>query len=84
LVRRIDGWQGRAIPDFQVEDAAAYAGWRAGTHRPEEGKDWSPFAAPVQQTILHQPVSGGARMLMVVRNGGVIRAALDAYLGLRP
>ncbi len=62
-------WQGRAIPDIQAEDAAAYAGWRAGTHRPEEGVDWSPFAAPVQQAIRQEAVSGGARTLLFVCHG---------------
>jgi probable phosphoglycerate mutase len=77
-------WQGRAIPDFQAEDAAAYAGWRAGTHRPEGGEDWPPFAAPVQQAIRQEAVSGGASTLLFVCHGGVISAALDVFLGLRP
>lgn len=77
-------WQGRAIPDLQAEDAAAYAGWRAGTHRPDGGEDWSTFSARVRQAIGQEAASGGARTLLVVCHGGVIRAALDAFLGLRP
>ena len=77
-------WQGRAIPDLQAEDAAAYAGWRAGTHRPEGGEDWATFAARVQRAIRSEAASGGARTLLAVCHGGVIRAALDAFLGLRP
>jgi probable phosphoglycerate mutase len=77
-------WQGRSIPDLQAEDAAAYAGWRAGTHRPEGGEDWATFAARVQRAIRVEAASGRARTLLAVCHGGVIRAALDAFLGLRP
>ncbi len=77
-------WQGRAIPDLVAENPIDYAGWRAGTHRPEGGEDWSTFAARVQQAIRQEAMSGGARTLLVVCHGGVIRAALDVLLGLRP
>lgn len=77
-------WQVRAIPDLLAEEPAAYAGWRAGTHRPDGGEDWSTFSARVRQAIGQEAASGGARTLLVVCHGGVIRAALDAFLGLRP
>jgi probable phosphoglycerate mutase len=77
-------WQGRAIPDLVAENPIDYAGWRAGTHRPEGGEDWATFAARVQRAIRSEAASGGARTLLAVCHGGVIRAALDAFLGLRP
>jgi probable phosphoglycerate mutase len=77
-------WQGRAIPDLVAEDPDAYAGWRAGTHRPKGGEDWTTFTDRVQQAIQGEAASGGARTLLAVCHGGVIRAALDAFLGLRP
>ncbi len=85
-LREIDvgAWQGRAIPELVAEDSAAYAGWRAGTHRPDGGEDWATFAARVQQAILWEVTSAGAKTLLVVCHGGVIRAVLDVFLGLRP
>ncbi len=77
-------WQGRAIPELVAEDPVAYAGWRAGTHRPDGGEDWATFAARVQQAILWEVTSAGAKTLLVVCHGGVIRAVLDVFLGLRP
>jgi len=76
-------WQGRAISDLQAEDPEGYAGWRAGTHRPEGGEDWGSFTARVAGAIRREAAMEDGTAL-VVCHGGVIRAVLDAFLGLRP
>lgn len=84
-LREIDvgAWQGRSIPALQQEDAAAYSGWRAGTHRPDGGEDWPAFVARVDRAIRAEAAVGG-RTVLVVCHGGVIRAALQALIGLTP
>jgi glucosyl-3-phosphoglycerate phosphatase len=77
-------WEGRPIPELIVEDPDAYAGWRAGTHRPEGGEDWPGFVARIRAAILLDCAAAPARTLLVVCHGGVIRAAMEAFLGLPP
>lgn len=77
-------WQGRSIPELVAEDAERYAGWRAGSHRPDGGEDWSAFVARVAGAIRSECASVGRGTLLVVCHGGVIRAALEAFIGLRP
>lgn len=77
-------WQGRAIPDLIAEDRESYAGWRAGSYRPDGGEDWGSFVARVEHAIRGECGSLGAGTLLVVCHGGVIRAALDVFLSLRP
>jgi probable phosphoglycerate mutase len=77
-------WQGRSIPELMAEDMASYTGWRAGSHRPEGGEDWGSFVARVERAITGECRSLGAGTLLVVCHGGVIRAAMQAFLGLRP
>ncbi len=77
-------WQGRSIPDLMAEDMASYANWRAGGHRPEGGEDWGSFVARVEQAIRRECASLRSGTLLVVCHGGVIRAALQAFIGLRP
>ncbi len=80
----VGAWQGRAIVDLQVQDADGYAGWRAGTHRPEGGEDWGSFVARIEAALRAEAAAGPAQTVLVVCHGGVIRAALQALLGLAP
>ena len=77
-------WQGRSIPDLMAEDLESYAGWRAGSYRPDGGEDWGAFVARVESAIRFECTSLGAGTLLAVCHGGVIRAAMEAFLGLRP
>jgi probable phosphoglycerate mutase len=77
-------WQGRSIPDLIAEDRESYAGWRAGSYRPDGGEDWGSFVARVEHAIRGECGSLCAGTLLVVCHGGVIRAAMQAFLGLRP
>ncbi len=77
-------WQGRLISDLIAEDRESYAGWRAGTHRPDGGEDWGAFVGRVEHAIRSECTSLGAGTLLVVCHGGVIRAAMQAFFGLRP
>lgn len=77
-------WQGRSIPDLIAEDKENYAGWRAGSYQPNGGEDWGSFVARVEHAIRGECGSLGAGTLLVVCHGGVIRAAVQAFLGLRP
>jgi probable phosphoglycerate mutase len=76
-------WEGRSIPELQAENPEGYAGWRAGTHRPDGGEEWGSFVARVGESIRRECAVGG-RTALVVCHGGVIRAVMDAFLGLRP
>lgn len=84
--REIDvgAWQGRSIPDLIEADGDAYAGWRAGTHRPDGGEVWDEFTARTSAAIQAEMAKGGARTLLAVCYGGVIRALLQHFLNLAP
>jgi glucosyl-3-phosphoglycerate phosphatase len=77
-------WQGKPIAELQAADAAAYAGWRAGTHRPADGEGWEDFLSRIGAALKVEIDAGDARTLLVVCHGGVIRAALQALCGLAP
>jgi glucosyl-3-phosphoglycerate phosphatase len=85
-LREIDvgAWQGRSIPELMAKDAENYARWRAGNYRPDGGEDWGGFVARVEDAIRSECRPVGAGTLLVVCHGGVIRAAMEAFLGLRP
>lgn len=76
-------WQGRQIEELRGEDPDAYLGWRAGTYAPENGEMWNVFQARVMAAVGALLDAGNTRPL-VVAHGGVIRAILDAFLGLTP
>jgi glucosyl-3-phosphoglycerate phosphatase len=86
LLREIDvgHWQGRLIDELLADEPEAYAGWRAGTHRPEGGEGWKDFLSRVGAALHGEIAVGQAKTLLVVCHGGVIRAALQALLGLEP
>lgn len=77
-------WQGRSIPELMTEAPEEYAGWRAGTYRPDGGEDWGSFVGRVEDVIRRECSSDEAKTLLIVCHGGVIRAAMEAFLGLQP
>lgn len=85
-LREIDvgTWEGQLISDLIAADADAYAGWRAGTHRPDGGEVWDEFTARASAAVLAELAKGGAQTLLVVCHGGVIRALLQRFLNLAP
>ncbi len=76
-------WQGRQIEELRAENPDAYLGWRAGTHAPDNGENWQTFQARVVDAI-EMLIAVGHERPLVVAHGGVIRAILDAFLGLTP
>ncbi|MEO1222615.1 MAG: histidine phosphatase family protein [Pseudomonadota bacterium] len=85
-LREIDvgDWTGKAIDAISSADPEAYAGWRAGTHAPPGGEDWSSFVARVGAVIEREQTTGPGETLLVVCHGGVIRALIQHLLGLPP
>jgi glucosyl-3-phosphoglycerate phosphatase len=77
-------WQGRPIAELQAADGAAYAGWRAGTHRPADGEGWADFLNRIENALKAEIAADNAKTLLVVCHGGVIRAALQVLCGLAP
>jgi probable phosphoglycerate mutase len=77
-------WQGRSIPELIQADGARYAGWRAGTYRPQGGEDWSGFVARVGAALDEAMATHPVPTLLAVCHGGVIRAALQRFLALNP
>lgn len=77
-------WQGRSIPELIETEGERYAGWRAGTHRPEGGEDWAGFVARVGAALRAGMAAAPAQSLLVVCHGGVIRAAMQLFLALHP
>jgi glucosyl-3-phosphoglycerate phosphatase len=80
----VGAWEGQSIPDLIAADADAYAGWRAGTHRPDGGEVWDEFTARASAAIRAEMAKGGAQTLLAVCHGGVIRALLQRFLNLAP
>lgn len=76
-------WSGRDIADLTRDAPDAYRAWRAGRLTPPEGEDWPAFRARVK-TALCAALDDCDRAALAVCHGGVIRAALDALIGLPP
>lgn len=84
-LREIDvgDWTGRAIDDIRAEDEDAYLGWRAGTSAPPGGEAWADFVERVSD-VIEEERCNPCDNLLVVCHGGVIRALLQRYVGLKP
>lgn len=84
-LREIDvgDWTGQAIPDIKAQDPNGYIGWRAGTVTPPGGEKWGDFVDRVGRVIEGQQADA-CDNLLVVCHGGVIRAILQKFLGLKP
>lgn len=76
-------WTGRTKPELIAAHADLYHAWRAGTHTPEGGEPWPAFRDRVAAGLRHWLAAGEGDLLAVV-HGGVIRAALDAFLHMPP
>ncbi len=76
-------WTGQPIADLVAADAAAYHGWRAGTHTPPGGESWSDFRARTSRAVLGLAEETRSTLL-VVAHGGVVRTLLESFLGLTP
>lgn len=76
-------WTGRTKPELIAAHADLYHSWRAGEHTPEGAEPWDVFRARVESGLRHWLAAGQGDLLAVV-HGGVIRAALDAFLQLPP
>ncbi|WOI57464.1 histidine phosphatase family protein [Palleronia sp. LCG004] len=76
-------WEGRQIAEIRAEDRQAYLDWRAGSYAPPGGETWTSFRQRVQAG-LEAAFATGPETVALVCHGGVIRAALDACLGLSP
>jgi probable phosphoglycerate mutase len=75
-------WTGLAIEAIRAGDAAAYQGWRAGTHTPPGGESWRDFVSRTTQCVTG--ALDTSERLLVVCHGGVIRALLESLIGLPP
>lgn len=76
-------WEGCQIADICAEDAEAYRQWRAGAYAPPEAEPWVDFRGRVD-AVLRRAFAAPSDVVLLVCHGGVIRAALDAALGLPP
>ncbi|HEY9536092.1 MAG TPA: histidine phosphatase family protein [Kiloniellaceae bacterium] len=76
-------WTGRTKPELIAAHADLYHAWRAGEYTPEGGETWEAFRARVAEGLRHWLAAGQGDLLAVV-HGGVIRAALHAFVGLPP
>ncbi|SMO44013.1 histidine phosphatase family protein [Paracoccus laeviglucosivorans] len=76
-------WSGRDIADLQADAAQDYADWRAGRFTPPDAEGWDSFRDRVAGAMQDAAAQAGHTAL-VVCHGGVIRAALQALVGLPP
>lgn len=76
-------WTGRTKPDLIAAYGDLYHSWRAGTYTPEGSEPWDIFRTRVATGLRHWLAAGEGDLLAVV-HGGVIRAALHAFLDMPP
>lgn len=79
----VGDWTGQSIADLVAADPDGYAGWRAGTYAPPGGESWADFRNRTRAAVLSL-AQETASTLLVVAHGGVIRALLESFLGLKP
>lgn len=75
-------WTGRSIAEIIDAEPDHYRGWRAGEIAPPDGELWADFVARTRAAALSALES--AERPLLVCHGGVIRALLQALLGLEP
>ena len=75
-------WTGKEIAQLVAAEPEAYRDWRAGTFAPSGGEAWEDFVT--RTTSATRTAFETADRLLVVCHGGVIRALLQALLGLAP
>ncbi len=76
-------WSGRDIAAIRETAGTAYAEWRAGRLTPPGAEPWQEFRNRVR-TGAEAALAASRVTALVVCHGGVIRAALDALIGLSP
>ena len=82
----VGSWEGREVRGLLAEDERAYRDWRSGRHTPAGGEQWTDFCDRVLVAFDEHAGAAAAegRDLVLVCHGGVVRAVLDALLGLSP
>lgn len=83
-LREIDvgDWTASLISEIVERERENYRGWRAGTYVPPGGEAWDDFTARTEGAVRGALLD--AERLLVVCHGGVIRALLQALIGLGP
>lgn len=83
-LREVDvgAWTGLDIAGIVSDQPEAYRNWRAGTFAPPGGEEWSTFST--RTVTATRAAFETAERLLVVCHGGVVRALLQALLGLSP
>jgi len=76
-------WTGQTKPELIAAHGALYHAWRAGEHTPDGAEPWAVFRARVEDGLRDWLGRGEGDLLAVV-HGGVIRAALHAFLDMPP
>ena len=61
-LREIDvgEWSGRPLAELVAEDAAAFRGWRAGTHTPPGGESWAAFRARAASAVTEPRITSAS------------------------
>ncbi|MGB3338157.1 MAG: histidine phosphatase family protein [Devosia sp.] len=75
-------WTGLEIARLMSDQPEAYREWRAGTFAPPGGEVWTDFSN--RTVAATRAAFESADRLLVVCHGGVVRALLQALLGLPP
>lgn len=76
-------WEGQSIEDLIRVSPADYHGWRAGRFCPDGGELWDDFCSRTE-TAIGRATGEGAKTVLVVCHGGVIRAILHRLAGIAP
>ncbi len=76
-------WTGLTKTELIASQPENYHAWRAGAFTPEGGETWGEVRTRVSDGLRYWLGAGKGDLLAIV-HGGVIRAALDAFVGLPP
>lgn len=76
-------WTGRTVPDLLAECPDEYAAWRAGRYTPDHAEPWDVFRDRVA-AALQDWMRWSAGDVLAIVHEGVVRAALQEFLGLSP
>lgn len=76
-------WTGRTKPELIAAHPDEYWAWRAGRHYPANGETLEDFRSRVAEGLRDWLQRTDGDLLAVVHSG-VVRAALEAFLGISP
>lgn len=79
----VGAWEGQGIEDLIRLSADDYHGWRAGSFCPEGGELWGDFCTRTQGAV-GRATAEGAKTVLIVCHGGVIRSLLHRLVGIEP